>query len=119
MAFKINLPASSHIHPVFHVSLLEPVSMSNIPGRIQDPPPPVEFEGELEYTIKQILDSRFSHGRAEYLVDWEGYSVAEQTWEPLENVENTAPFSWFVDRYPDKANPAPTSQCHQSHRSSP
>ena len=119
MAFKINLPASSRIHPVFHVSLLEPVSISNIPGRIQDPPPPVEFEGELEYTIKQILDSRFSHGRAEYLVDWEGYSVAERTWEPLENVENTAPFGWFIDCYPDKANPAPTSQRHQSHRSSP
>ena len=119
MAFKINLPASSRLHPVFHVSLLEPVSTSNIPGRIQDPPPPVEFEGELEYTIKQILDSRFSHGRAEYLVDWEGYSAAERTWEPLENVENTAPFGWFTDRYPDKANPRPTSQRHQSRRSSP
>ena len=95
MAYKIDLPASSRIHPVFHVSLLEPVSVSNIPGQSQDPPPPIKFEGELEYTVKEILDSQFSHGQSEYLVDWEGYSVAEQTWEPLENVEDTSCF-WFL-----------------------
>jgi hypothetical protein len=37
------------IHPFFHVSLLEPYRVSTIPGRIHDPPPPIEVDDEHEY----------------------------------------------------------------------
>ena len=81
--------------------------------------PPIEFEGELEYTVKSILDSQLFHRRAEFLVDWEGYSPADQTWEPLENVEDTAPFDEFITAYPHKANPQPVPRSRVSRRSSP
>ncbi|MBW0534026.1 hypothetical protein O181_073741 [Austropuccinia psidii MF-1] len=45
------------IHPVFHISLLEPVKTSKIPNWNQEPPPPIIIEAEEEWEVSQILDS--------------------------------------------------------------
>ncbi len=48
------------IHHVFHVSLLgRPYHVFLIVGRIHDPPSPIENNGEQEYKVNDILDSRF------------------------------------------------------------
>jgi len=51
------------IHPMFHVhvSLLEPYHISIIPGRTHKPPPPIVVDGEQEYEVEKILNSRISH----------------------------------------------------------
>ena len=47
------------IHPVFVVSQVEPyIPAENIPNRIPKPPPLVQVEGELEFEVSEILDSR-------------------------------------------------------------
>ena len=58
LACKLELPVQMQIHPVFHVSLLEPYRESTLPGRVQAIPHPVEVEGELEYEVARILDSK-------------------------------------------------------------
>ncbi len=58
VAFQLKLPSSMTIHPMFHVSLLEPYHASTILGRIHDPPLPIEVDGEDEYEIVDILDSK-------------------------------------------------------------
>jgi hypothetical protein len=60
MAFQLKLLYSMKIHRVFHVSLLEPYHAFTIPQRIHDPLPPIEFNGEHEYEMEDILDSRIS-----------------------------------------------------------
>ena len=35
------LEAMRAVHPVFHVSMLEPAASSSIPNRTEDPPPPL------------------------------------------------------------------------------
>uniref|UniRef100_A0A0W0FIS0 Tf2-1-like SH3-like domain-containing protein n=1 Tax=Moniliophthora roreri TaxID=221103 RepID=A0A0W0FIS0_MONRR len=60
-AFTIRLSDYlSGIHPVFHVSQLEPFHPSEIPDCTELPPPPVEIddEGEPHYVISEILDSK-------------------------------------------------------------
>ena len=53
-------------------------------------PQPVKLEGELEYEVAQILDSKIERWRLKYLVDWAGYGLEERTWEPAENVVHAA-----------------------------
>ena len=45
------------VHPVFHVSMLEPATLNTIPNQVQPPPPPVFIDGKLEFEIAEILDS--------------------------------------------------------------
>lgn len=44
------------IHPVIHVSLLDPVKNVPQPGQIPTPPAAVEVEGEEEFELEEILD---------------------------------------------------------------
>jgi hypothetical protein len=107
LAYKLELPTSMRIHPVFHVSLLEPYRTNTIPGRVQPPPPPIEVEGEEEFEVEEILDSRIRNGKLHYLVDWLGYGPSDRTWEPAESLRN-APESVarFHSRHPGRPNPA-------------
>ena len=65
------------IHPVFHVSMLEPSTPNTIPDCIQPPPPPVLVDSEPEYEILEILDSKLDNCccicKLLYLVKWSGY----------------------------------------------
>jgi hypothetical protein len=89
LAYRLELPKRmGRIHSVFHVSLLEPYHENQWAGRVQEPPPPEEIEGELEYEVKEILDSKVVRGRLKYLVEWVGYGPEECTWESAEDVEN-------------------------------
>jgi hypothetical protein len=108
VAFRLDLPSQLRIHPVFHSSLLEPYQENTIPGRIIQPPPPIE--------LAHILDSRIIRNKLYYLVDWLGYSPNEQTWEPFENVTNArAVIDEFHRRHLDKPGPhsEPTRGCHE------
>ncbi|SGY86371.1 BQ5605_C009g05813 [Microbotryum silenes-dioicae] len=83
VAFKLELPASMKIHPVFHVSLLEPYQANSLASRCSNPPPPPEIiNGEEEYQVEQILDSRNNRRsrRLEYFVDWTGYGPQDRQW---------------------------------------
>jgi hypothetical protein len=61
MAFQFKLPDSMKIHPVFHVSLLEPYHASTIPRKTHKPPLPIVIDGDQEYEVEEILDSRILH----------------------------------------------------------
>ncbi len=88
VAYRLDLPSSMKIHPMFHVSLLEPYRESTIPGRLPAPPPPIEINGEEEFEVSKIIDSRINRKKLEYLVHWQGYEVSERTWEPAANLAN-------------------------------
>jgi hypothetical protein len=69
------------VHPVFHVSILEPSTPNSIPNCIQPPPPPVIKDEEPEYEISEILDSKLDKRQAcklLYLVQWSGYEGTDE-----------------------------------------
>ena len=102
-AYELSLPKSMKIHPVFHVSLLEPYKASPIPDRTQPPPPPVIVDSDREFEVEQILDSKFTRNHLYYLVKWKGYSISDNSWEPAQFLKNAPELvKSFHDRYPSK-----------------
>jgi len=84
-------PPMRHLHPVFNVMKLSSAPNDPIVGRCRNPPPPLELvDGEEEYVVEKILNSRMFRRKLQYPVKWEGYRIEGNTWEYLENL-NHAP----------------------------
>jgi hypothetical protein len=106
-SYRLELPNTMKIWPVFHTSLLRPASTPEqaLPGQIQAPPPPVIIEDEPEYYVERIENSRYNKRRRrfEYLVRWTGYN--EPTWEPAEAVLENSALDDYHARYTDRPRP--------------
>ncbi|MBW0578438.1 hypothetical protein O181_118153 [Austropuccinia psidii MF-1] len=73
-AYHLKLPSErKSIHPVYHISLLEPFKTSTIPNWHQEPPPPIIIEEEEQWEVSQILDSKLKRRKLWYLVEWKGF----------------------------------------------
>ena len=62
-AFHLDLPPSMRMHPVFHVSLLNPHVPNTFSGRVVDIPLPIHVDGLPKFEVDSILDSRIKHGK--------------------------------------------------------
>ncbi|KAI0992857.1 hypothetical protein K3495_g15327 [Podosphaera aphanis] len=87
-AFKLELPKSARIHPVFHVSLLSPVATYPLPGQTSVLPPVLDAEGDdPEYEIEKIIGSHWQNGELHYLVRWKGYGPEDDWSIPANQIE--------------------------------
>lgn len=104
-AYKLELPPSMKVHPVFHVCMLEPLASDPLPGQKQVPPLPIEVDGELEFQVEEILDAKPTRNpqQPKYLVKWMGES--QLTWEPYEHVKDLEALDKFFAKYPHKPQP--------------
>jgi Chromo (CHRromatin Organisation MOdifier) domain len=74
--YELQLPSRMKIHPVFHISLLEPTKN------------PRNKENEMiteeqEWEVEGIIGKRIRKGSVEYKVRWTGYESDDDTWEPV------------------------------------
>lgn len=53
------------------------------------PPKPDIIDGEEEYEVEKILDSRVYRRQLQYLVQWKGYGPGDNSWQPAKNLEHT------------------------------
>ena len=105
-AYELELPASMKIHPVFHTSLLSPAGNNPLPGHRQPEAPPVIVDGEEEWEIQEIMDSKRTRKGSQdikYLVRWKGWD--HPTWEPYSLVEDTEALEKFHRQHPGKPMP--------------
>ncbi|OQN95116.1 hypothetical protein B0A48_18806, partial [Cryoendolithus antarcticus] len=93
--YRLELPDDAHIHPVFHVSLLEPADLST--------PIQTTFHFQPEETDTFEVDRILDWKDDKYLVKWKGYPDSENTWEPAGNLANC----WIALRQYHTREPGP------------
>ena len=83
MAYKLELPTSSQVYPVFHVSFLNKVIGDKIP--IETILPKLDDEGKFILEHKKISEIRTKQLRTqvntEYLIKWKNLPIEDSTWE--------------------------------------
>ena len=93
------------IHNTMHISLLKPYQDYRIPSQIQEPPPPIQIEGEDEYELDEIIDSQLHYNKLQYRAKLKGYGREEdKVWYPTENFNSAADaVRKFHERYPERS----------------
>ncbi|KAH7440877.1 hypothetical protein KP509_03G015000 [Ceratopteris richardii] len=109
VTFKLQLPNTMRIHPLFHVSILEPYQISPLRGERSSPSPPIKIDDHEALEVEH------------YLVHWKGYDISDRTWEPAENLQRApTKVHEFHKKNPMKLRPeivtAPRGTCHLSGR---
>ena len=80
--YCLKLPESmKRIHPVFHISLLEPAPKNT---RTQKD---IEIKSKDKYEVEKILNYKQISGQPYYLVKWKDYNTSENTWEPITHLD--------------------------------
>lgn len=81
VTFKLQLPETMRIHPVFHKSLLEPAPEN------AEIATEIELEDD-EYEVEEVVDLKKFGRQWKYLVKWAGWPTSQNTWEPQSNLTN-------------------------------
>jgi hypothetical protein len=104
-AYRLRLPLSmSRLHPVFNVVKLTPGPDDPIPSRrIPPPPPPEIIDGEEEWVVEEILDSKVINRKLRYLVKWKDFGIEHNSWEPWDNVHAPDLVANFYRKHPGAA----------------
>jgi hypothetical protein len=82
VTYRLKMPKEMRIHPVFHISLLEPAPRNARPG-------PVEIDEETQeprYEVEKVCGYKTIGNKRHYLIHWKGYQSSEDTWEPEEHL---------------------------------
>ena len=82
-AYKLELPASSRVHPIFHVSCLKKVIGENL--LVQAIFPELDEEGKIILEHDSVMKTRTRQLRnrsiSEYLIMWKNLHIEDSTWE--------------------------------------
>jgi hypothetical protein len=107
-AFRLQIPHTMKIHPVFHVTLLKKHHADPHGREPPQPPPTITEKGKEEYDVEEVLNSRYC-GRwkkLEYFVKWLDYGPESNSWEPAENLDTAVEkVTEFHRRFPQVPRP--------------
>lgn len=100
MAYELKLPASSKVHPIFHVSLLRPAH-GQIPSSTPAPLP-ITSDWEITLSPTAVLAHRWvKEGGVpvlELLVQWENRPLEEASWESYDLLAGQFPSFRLEDK---------------------
>lgn len=91
VAYRLDLPTTTTIHPVFHVSQLKQAIGSNVDIQTDPPMFTDNFEWAAEPVDIMAYRKREGSGEWELLVQWKGLPEHEGTWELLEDFRQQFP----------------------------
>jgi transposase InsO family protein len=88
-SYKLKLPASMKIHPVFHAEKLRKDAGDPLPGQANPEPTPLELEdGNEEYEVQKVLAVKLVRGKLKYRIQWKGWDP-DPEWYPASALSNS------------------------------
>jgi hypothetical protein len=99
-AYRLKLNPTMKIHDVFHVSLLEEFKEDTFGRKPQKLPPIIAEDGEEEYEVQEIMDSRIYKKRLQYLLRWKGYGPEDDEWVYAEDINGPEIINDFHKKHP-------------------
>jgi hypothetical protein len=101
------------LHPVFNVVKLTLAPTNPIAGRHIPPPSlPEIVDGEEEWTVEELLDSKVINRKLRYLVKWKDFGIEQNPWEPRDNVHAPDLIADFYRKHPGAARHIRTANFH-------
>ena len=100
VAYQLNLPASSKLHSIFHVSCLKKklgeliISQRHLLDNFKNR----EVKFEPQAILDRQLVKKKNQAVVEILIQWANFPIKDATWEPYETMEKI--FSEFVITQP-------------------
>ncbi|XP_071914010.1 uncharacterized protein [Coffea arabica] len=93
VAYRLNLPTSSKVHPVFHVSLLKKKVSDKATPTLQLPETNEKGHWRVEpvAVIGRRMVKRRNAATTQWLIHWWGTDPAEATWEDAEEIRKQFP----------------------------
>ncbi len=83
-----DLPPALKVHNVFHVDQLSAYRGNEVNRLMPPPPEPVTVEGEEQYEVDHIRDSKLFDHTLKFLIQWKGYGEGKDTWEPSSHLSH-------------------------------
>jgi RNase H-like domain found in reverse transcriptase/Reverse transcriptase (RNA-dependent DNA polymerase)/Integrase zinc binding domain/Integrase core domain/Chromo (CHRromatin Organisation MOdifier) domain len=90
LAYELNLPAHTRIHPVISCIHLEQC-VEDAYQRPLPRPTPIIVDGQEEWVVEKLSKERGSGDKKEILVRWRGFDAEQSTWEPYDQVKRDVP----------------------------
>ena len=87
VSYKLTLPDTMAVHPVFHVELLRPFRGDSV----HPPPALICDDGTAYWEVDSIIAVRGSGDKRRYRVRWAGFGPEWDTWEPRKSLIEDAP----------------------------
>ena len=101
-AYRIKLPDSIKVHPIFSPEKLRKASANPLPSQKNDPPLPIQVNGQDEWEVEEILASKLVRKTLKYRVHWKGYDL-DPEWYPAWNFTGSPhKLAEFHDRHLDQ-----------------
>jgi hypothetical protein len=105
VAYRLDLPSTSRIHPVIHVSQLKKAVGTDI--QVQDAlPSPLDVLQVPTRVLQRLLRQRGKVAVSQALVQWSGQPESMATWEDIDELKQRFPRSpaWGQAAFQGEAN---------------
>jgi transposase InsO family protein len=104
-SFRVQLPASMKIHPVFAPNLLRKDKNNPLPGQVHEPEPPLQVTDDYEWEVNELLAVKLTRNKLSYRANWLGHDE-DPEWYPASDFKY-APHKLkaFHLRYPELPGP--------------